>query len=72
MVVLAHRGGLGWLDLQENISGEKRLSENDGFAPIFMSRIVAGQRCGYPLTAAVLHQLLFPAGFRMRDKPEYF
>lgn len=70
MVVLANRFLLAWLELQENVAGEKRLLEDRGFAPVFMSRFVAGQSAGEALARAKLDQLLLPSRPGMRDEPK--
>ena len=47
--------------LQENVSGKKRLQERHGLAAVFVHRPVARQRDLKPFALAILGQFLFAA-----------
>lgn len=72
MIVLPDRALLLGFESKEDIAGEQRFAEDDRLAPVFMGRIVTGQRGGETLPLAILDQLLLSAGFDMGDEPREF
>ena len=56
--------------LQENVSGKKRLQERHGLAAVFVNRPVARQRDAKPFALAVLGKFLFAARPCVRHIPE--
>lgn len=56
--------------LEEEIAGEERLLENDGFAAVFVGGTIGGEGDGERLAFAMLREFLLAARFGMGDVPE--